>query len=126
MRLAILSDIHGNPLALDAVLTDIQSQGKVDTYWVLGDFAALGYDPVTPLEKVTALPHASFTRGNTDRYVVAGSPHPAGESSARFHPAPSGHRGGKKLLLDQGLSQRRWLVGLAREPAARSAFDLAR
>ncbi len=70
MRLAILSDIHGNPLALDAVLADIQSQGKVDAYWVLGDFAALGYDPVTPLEKVTALSHANFTRGNTDRYVV--------------------------------------------------------
>ena len=26
MRLAILSDIHGNPIALDAVLADIQSQ----------------------------------------------------------------------------------------------------
>src|SRR5205807_1213292 len=72
MRLAILSDIHGNPLALDAVLADIQSQGEVDAYWVLGDFAALGYDPVTPLEKLTALSHASFTRGNTDRYVVTG------------------------------------------------------
>jgi predicted phosphodiesterase len=70
MRLAILSDIHGNPLALDAVLADIQGQGEVDAYWVLGDFAALGYDPVTPLEHITALPHASFTRGNTDRYVV--------------------------------------------------------
>src|SRR5437588_8478458 len=72
MRLAILSDIHGNPLALDAVLTDIRSQGEVDAYWVLGDFAALGYDPVTPLERVTALPQASFTHGNTDRYVVTG------------------------------------------------------
>jgi predicted phosphodiesterase len=70
MRLAILSDIHGNPLALDAVLADIQSQGEVDAYWMLGDFAALGYDPVTPLERMTALSHASFTRGNTDRYVV--------------------------------------------------------
>jgi predicted phosphodiesterase len=70
MRLAILSDIHGNPLALDAVLADIHTQGEVDAYWALGDFAALGYDPVTPLEKVTALPHASFTRDNTDRYVV--------------------------------------------------------
>lgn len=72
MRLAILSDIHGNPIALDAVLADIRSQGEVDAYWVLGDFTALGYDPVTPLEKVTVLPHASFTRGNTDRYVVTG------------------------------------------------------
>ncbi len=70
MRLAILSDIHGNPLALDAVLADIARQGEVDEYWVLGDFAALGYDPVTPLETITALPRASFTRGNTDRYVV--------------------------------------------------------
>ena len=25
---------------------------------------------MTPLEKVTALSHGSFTRGNTDRYVV--------------------------------------------------------
>ena len=72
MRLAILSDIHGNPLALNAVLADIQSQGEMDAYWVLGDFSALGYDPVTPLETITALPHASFTRGNTDRYVVTG------------------------------------------------------
>lgn len=50
MRLAILSDTHGNPLALDAVLADIQIRGEADRYWVLGDFAALGYDPVTPLE----------------------------------------------------------------------------
>ena len=34
MRLAILSDIHGNPLALDAVLADIARQGEVDEYWV--------------------------------------------------------------------------------------------
>src|SRR5437667_317122 len=70
MRLAILSDIHGNPLALDAVLADIERQGEVDAYWVLGDFAPLGYDPVTPLEKISDLPHASFTRGNTDRHVA--------------------------------------------------------
>lgn len=70
MRLAILSDIHGNPLALDAVLTDVQSQGEVDAYWVLGDFSAIGYDPVTPLKKITSLPRVSFTRGNTDRYMM--------------------------------------------------------
>ena len=30
MRLAILSNIHGNPLALDAVPDDIGRQGEVD------------------------------------------------------------------------------------------------
>ena len=54
MRQAILSDIHGNPLALNAVLADRERQGEVDAWWVLGDFAALGYDPVLPLERRTA------------------------------------------------------------------------
>jgi predicted phosphodiesterase len=72
MRIAILSDIHGNPIALDAVLADIQTQGKIDSYWVLGDFSAIGYDPVTPLEQMVKLPNARFVRGNTDRYTVTG------------------------------------------------------
>lgn len=72
MRLAILSDIHGNPLALEAVLVDIQAQGGVDGYWVLGDFSAIGYDPVSVLERVHALPNVHCTRGNTDRYVITG------------------------------------------------------
>jgi predicted phosphodiesterase len=70
MRLAVFSDIHGNPLALNAVLADLERQGEIDAYWVLGDFVAIGYDPVTPLETISALPHVSCTRGNTDRYVV--------------------------------------------------------
>jgi len=35
MRAAILSDIHGNAIALDAVLSDIASAGGVDEYWIL-------------------------------------------------------------------------------------------
>jgi predicted phosphodiesterase len=71
MRIAILSDIHGNPIALDAVLADVQRQGPIDEYWILGDLVAIGYDPVTVLERVTKLPRVRFTRGNTDRYVVS-------------------------------------------------------
>jgi predicted phosphodiesterase len=67
MRLAILSDIHGNPLALEAVLADIHAQGGADEYWVLGDLVAIGYDPATVLERLRALPEARYTRGNTDR-----------------------------------------------------------
>ncbi|MGO8948499.1 MAG: metallophosphoesterase family protein [Ktedonobacterales bacterium] len=72
MRLAVLSDIHGNPIALDAVLADLQTQGDIDAYWVLGDFVAIGYDPVTPLERVANLPSTRCVRGNTDRYVLTG------------------------------------------------------
>ncbi len=72
MRIAILSDIHGNSIALDAVLADIERQGGVDGYWILGDFVAIGHDPLGVLERVNALPNLVCTRGNTDRYLVTG------------------------------------------------------
>lgn len=80
MRIALLSDIHGNSIALDAVLTDIQSQGNINEYWLLGDYCAIGSDPAGVLERISNLPRARFIRGNTDRYIVANQesdPHPA-------------------------------------------------
>ena len=62
MRIALISDIHGNLLALEAVLADIAAQGGVDAYWILGDFSSLGYDPVGVLERVTQLQNALFSR----------------------------------------------------------------
>ncbi|HEX6270414.1 MAG TPA: metallophosphoesterase family protein [Anaerolineales bacterium] len=71
MRVALLSDIHGNSIALDAILADASDNG-VMAYWVLGDLVALGHDPVGVLERLARLPNARFIRGNTDRYVVTG------------------------------------------------------
>ena len=71
MKIAILSDIHGNSLALDATLTDIERIG-VDEYWILGDLVALGPDPLGVLQRLSALSNCKFIRGNTDRYVVTG------------------------------------------------------
>ncbi len=70
MRLAILADIHGNPIALDAVLDDIN--GQVDEYLFLGDYAAIGFDPATVIKRVRELPNARFVRGNTDHYTCTG------------------------------------------------------
>jgi predicted phosphodiesterase len=67
---AVLADIHGNSVALDAVLADIDSQGGVDEYWFLGDYAAIGPDPLGVLERLKTLPATTFIRGNTDRLVV--------------------------------------------------------
>jgi predicted phosphodiesterase len=72
MQIALLADIHGNDIALEAVLTDIEQQGGVDTYWILGDLVAIGHAPVKVLERLTALPHVRFIRGNSDRYVCTG------------------------------------------------------
>jgi predicted phosphodiesterase len=72
MRIAVLSDIHGNLLALEAVLADVQAQGAPDAYWVLGDLAAFCPWPTETLARLRALPNVTFLKGNTDRYLVTG------------------------------------------------------
>ena len=79
MKLGVISDIHGNRIALEAVVADGRAQG-VDGWWALGDLVAIGPDPIGTLEVLVDLPNAVITRGNTDRYVVTGerpSPHAA-------------------------------------------------
>jgi len=68
LRLVVLSDVHGNRWALDAVLADVE-RDPPDVYLVLGDLAADGPDPVGALARLRALPNATFVRGNTDRYL---------------------------------------------------------
>ena len=86
MRIALMSDIHGNPIALEAVLQDIEAAGGVDGYWILGDLVALDPGPVEVLERLSRLPDVRFTRGNTDRYVCTGDrPRPTIEE-ARDNP----------------------------------------
>jgi predicted phosphodiesterase len=85
-RLALLSDVHGNPIALEAVLADVEAAGGVDGYWVLGDLAAIGHDPVGALERLRALPNVGFVRGNTDRYVVTGERPPPRAEDVRSRP----------------------------------------
>lgn len=84
MRIALFSDVHGNSIALDAVLADIAATGGADAHWVLGDHAALGHDPEGSIARIAALPGLVATRGNADRYVTsADKPHPSAEDVAR-------------------------------------------
>lgn len=45
MRALILSDIHANLEALEAVINDAQSRGRFDVIWCLGDIVGYGPDP---------------------------------------------------------------------------------
>jgi len=83
MRIGLLSDIHGNTHALQAVLSDIDAQGGVDAYWILGDLAKLGPDPAGTLDRLRTLENTFFVRGNTDHYIVSGTmPGPSREEVA--------------------------------------------
>ena len=93
MRISLLADIHGNPIALDAVLSDIERRGGVDELWVLGDVVALGPAPVEVLERFSAVQRAGivravrYVRGNTERYVCTGDRPPPTLDQARADPA---------------------------------------
>jgi predicted phosphodiesterase len=74
MKLAVISDIHGNLHALDAVLKDLESV-NADKTWVLGDLAAHGSRPAECVEKLREYHTADednfkIIGGNTDRYLV--------------------------------------------------------
>jgi predicted phosphodiesterase len=72
MRLAVLSDIHGNAAALEAVLADLHQHGGADKHWILGDLCAFGPRPRECLDIIRGLKNTDVIGGNTDRYLVTG------------------------------------------------------
>ena len=70
MRYLILSDIHANKPALDAVLSDAATVGY-DSVLVLGDLVGYGADPAAVMEATFALNPVANVRGNHDK-VCAG------------------------------------------------------
>jgi predicted phosphodiesterase len=71
-RLAVISDIHGNSLALKAVLADLDAQGGDAHLIVLGDLVVYGPDPGGVLALLRKREPAFYVGGNTDRYLVEG------------------------------------------------------
>jgi diadenosine tetraphosphatase ApaH/serine/threonine PP2A family protein phosphatase len=64
MTYLILSDIHANLEALDAVLA---AAGRYDHALVLGDLVGYGANPNEVIERLRALPTVTFIRGNHDK-----------------------------------------------------------
>lgn len=68
MRLALISDLHGNALALEAVLTDAREAG-FDELVCLGDVATLGPRPNAVLEGLREL-RCPCLLGNHDEFML--------------------------------------------------------
>lgn len=68
MRIAVLSDVHGNAIALEAVLADIATQ-SVDATLCLGDHVSGPMDPAGVVERLRTL-SGPIISGNHDRWVV--------------------------------------------------------
>ena len=69
-RLLVLSDIHANLEALEAVLADVD-RAAYDSLLVLGDLVGYGADPGAVIDRIVALAPLAIIRGNHDK-VCAG------------------------------------------------------
>ncbi len=67
MRYLLISDIHANLAAFEAVLKD--AQGKYDKVWCLGDMVGYGPDPNECVELLLTLDHVCIA-GNHDWAVL--------------------------------------------------------
>lgn len=72
MKIAVISDIHGNLEALNAVLQDIETQ-EIDKIFICGDLAMGGPEPEKTVDKIIELlkqKKAAIILGNTDEMII--------------------------------------------------------
>ena len=67
MRILVISDIHANLAALEAVIKDA---GEFDSVWCLGDLIGYGPDPNECIEHIRQLPQLKCLAGNHDHAVL--------------------------------------------------------
>jgi len=81
-RLALISDIHGNGVALEAVLSELACR-DVEQIVCLGDIAAGGPQPRQVIERLRDLGCPAL-RGNADRWPLEGLPPGRSAGTARL------------------------------------------
>ncbi len=80
MRLAVISDIHGECFALDQVLQDIRQQG-IEQIVCLGDALQGGSQPTETLARLREL-NCPVVMGNADAWLITGQDTAAGEETS--------------------------------------------
>lgn len=69
MRVAVLSDLHGNVQALEAVMTDVVNEG-CEHVFCLGDLALAGPQPKEVVDYVMGQDTWTVIQGNTDLMIA--------------------------------------------------------
>ncbi|QDP38977.1 metallophosphoesterase family protein [Radiobacillus deserti] len=68
-NIAIITDIHGNDAALEAVLDDINRQ-PISHIYCLGDLLGIGYQSNEVLQRLTTRQGVTFVKGNHDQAIL--------------------------------------------------------
>lgn len=109
MRIAVLSDLHANAQALEAVMNDVISQG-CEHVFCLGDLALAGPQPKEVLDYVMGQNTWTVIQGNTDKMIAQYGPEVCEFLEAQY-PVMANAIADDVMLLDD--SYRAYLEGLA-------------
>ena len=71
MKIGVITDIHNNLPALDAVLMRLMD---CDRILCCGDIIGIGPHPEEVVQRLMAVPNLTAVRGNHDRYLLEGMP----------------------------------------------------
>jgi len=75
MKIAVLTDVHGNLPALQAALCEIQHEG-CDAIYHTGDAIGIGPYPAECMELLLNTPRIRLIAGNHDHWFSSGLPEP--------------------------------------------------
>jgi len=80
LRFAVLSDLHGNLRAFEAVLAHIRALGDIEQLVVAGDLLSGPLEPSKMADALMAM-DARIIRGNHERQLLACAEAPGGASA---------------------------------------------
>lgn len=83
MKIAIISDIHGNMQALETVVNDIKNN-NCEKVFCLGDLAMAGPQPRAVIDYIKNKPEWVVIQGNTDKLICDFSPELFKEINEKF------------------------------------------
>lgn len=101
MKVAVISDIHGNLLALQAVLEDIKNNG-IEKIFILGDLAFCGPQPDETVSFIrdNMSQHVSI-QGNTDLMIVKATGEEGDPYTPKLEMMANALRYSQKVLSDE-------------------------
>jgi len=112
MKLGVITDIHNNYIALEAVLNKFKPE-NIDGVICCGDILGIGPYPEETVQMVEAIPNLiAFVRGNHERYLVEGMPTEVPNSENMSYAEMEHHKWEHSLLSDDS---KNFIAGLKDE-----------
>lgn len=103
MKFGIITDIHNNVVALDAVLREFDRQ-HCDRIICAGDIIGIGPYPERTVQHVMSLPNLVAVRGNHEKYLLEDMPSQVPNSEGMGYEEMQHHRWEHGLLTESSIA----------------------